>query len=196
MAEAARATPKASFYFGLEQKRSRRHQAAPSTSFDFECLVHHSNFDCSCRRWVNQVDIAMSALSSAIHNAGHCHVRPGPVCLPPSRARSANNWHKPSQLLRPGFARSATPWSENRVGLEAQNRRRLAAIRIFRSGACTRLWRASVTRPTKRRSPLCSAAARAAQEISEGERKSGRPPRPGPETSSTSRTAQKPARHR
>jgi hypothetical protein len=34
----------------------------------------------------------------------------------------------PPQLLRPGFARSATPRSENRVGLEAQNRRRLAAI--------------------------------------------------------------------
>ena len=33
----------------------------------------------------------MSALSSAIHNTGHYHVRPRPVCLPPSCARSANN---------------------------------------------------------------------------------------------------------
>jgi DNA-binding transcriptional LysR family regulator len=35
---------------------------------------------------------------------------------------------QPPQLRRPGFARSATPCSENRVGLEAQNRRHLAAI--------------------------------------------------------------------
>ena len=35
----------------------------------------------------------MSALSSAIHNTGHYHVRPRPVCLPPSCARSANNGH-------------------------------------------------------------------------------------------------------
>jgi hypothetical protein len=35
----------------------------------------------------------MSALSSAIHNAGHYHVRPRPVCLSPSCARSANSEH-------------------------------------------------------------------------------------------------------
>jgi hypothetical protein len=35
----------------------------------------------------------MSALSSAIHNTGHYHVRPRPVCLSPSCARSANNGH-------------------------------------------------------------------------------------------------------
>jgi hypothetical protein len=37
------------------------------------------------------VDIAMSDHSSAIHNTGHYHVRPRPVCLSPSCARSANN---------------------------------------------------------------------------------------------------------
>jgi hypothetical protein len=43
--------------------------------------------------WVIRGDIAMSALSSAIHNTGHYHVRPRPVCLPPSCALSANNGH-------------------------------------------------------------------------------------------------------
>jgi hypothetical protein len=33
----------------------------------------------------------MSALSSAIHNTGHCHGRPRPVCLSRSCAQSANN---------------------------------------------------------------------------------------------------------
>ena len=41
--------------------------------------------------WIIRVDIAMSDLSSAIHNTGHYHVRPRPVCLAPSCARSANN---------------------------------------------------------------------------------------------------------
>src|SRR5260370_20030787 len=40
-----------------------------------------------------RVDIAMSDLSSAIHNTGHYHVRPRPVCLSPSCARLANNGH-------------------------------------------------------------------------------------------------------
>jgi hypothetical protein len=40
---------------------------------------------------VIRVDIAMSALSSATHNTGHYRVRPRPVCLPSSCARSANN---------------------------------------------------------------------------------------------------------
>jgi hypothetical protein len=40
-----------------------------------------------------RVDIAMSGLSSAIHNTGHYHVRPRPVGLPSSCARSANNGH-------------------------------------------------------------------------------------------------------
>jgi hypothetical protein len=35
------------------------------------------------------VDIAMSALSSAIHNTGHYHVRLRPVCLPPSACRAS-----------------------------------------------------------------------------------------------------------
>ena len=35
----------------------------------------------------------MCAALSAIHNTGHFHVRPRPVCLPPSCARSANNGH-------------------------------------------------------------------------------------------------------
>jgi hypothetical protein len=35
----------------------------------------------------------MSDLSPAIHNIGHYHVRPRPVCLSPSCARSANNGH-------------------------------------------------------------------------------------------------------
>ena len=43
---------------------------------------------------VIRVDIAMSALSSAIHNTGHYHGRPRPVCLPPSCIRSANNGHR------------------------------------------------------------------------------------------------------
>src|SRR5258708_33172885 len=43
--------------------------------------------------WVIRVDIAVSALSSAIYNTGHYSVRPRPVCLPPSCARSANNGH-------------------------------------------------------------------------------------------------------
>ena len=55
-----------------------------------------------CPRWVTCVDMAMSDLSSAIHNTGHYHVRPRPVCLSPSCARSANNGRR----LRPGFARS------------------------------------------------------------------------------------------
>jgi hypothetical protein len=42
---------------------------------------------------VIRVDIGVSVLSSAIHNTGHYHGRPRPVCLPPSCARSANNWH-------------------------------------------------------------------------------------------------------
>jgi hypothetical protein len=46
-----------------------------------------------CRIWVIRVDIARSALSSAIHNTGHYHVRPRPVCLSPSCARSAKNQH-------------------------------------------------------------------------------------------------------
>jgi hypothetical protein len=46
-----------------------------------------------CLLRVIRVDIAMSALSSAIHNTGHYHVRPRPVCLPPSCARSANKGH-------------------------------------------------------------------------------------------------------
>src|SRR6266487_6176826 len=40
-----------------------------------------------------RIDIAMSALSSAIHSTGHYHVRPRPICLPLSCARSANNGH-------------------------------------------------------------------------------------------------------
>jgi hypothetical protein len=60
-----------------------------------------------CPLWVIRVHIAMSALSSAIHNTGHYHVRPRPVCLSPSCARSANNGTAPSQLLHPGFARIA-----------------------------------------------------------------------------------------
>ena len=35
----------------------------------------------------------MSALSSAVHNAGHYHLQPRPVCLSPSCVRSANNEH-------------------------------------------------------------------------------------------------------
>jgi hypothetical protein len=35
----------------------------------------------------------MSALSSAIHSTGHYHVRPRPICLPLSCARSARNGH-------------------------------------------------------------------------------------------------------
>jgi hypothetical protein len=46
--------------------------------------------------WVMRDDIAMSALSSAIHNTGHYQVRPRPVCLPLSRAGSANNGHSRS----------------------------------------------------------------------------------------------------
>jgi hypothetical protein len=36
------------------------------------------------RVWVNRVDIAMSASSSAIHNTGHHHVRARPVSLSPA----------------------------------------------------------------------------------------------------------------
>jgi hypothetical protein len=46
-----------------------------------------------------RVDIAMSGLSSAIHNTGHHHVRPRPVCLSSSCARSA----KLPPLRRPRF---------------------------------------------------------------------------------------------
>ena len=45
------------------------------------------------RLWVIRVDMAMSALSSAIDGTGHYHVRPRPVCLWPSCVRSANNGH-------------------------------------------------------------------------------------------------------
>jgi len=45
---------------------------------------------------VIRVDMAMSALSSAIDGAGHYHVRPRPVCLWPSCVRSANNGHNRS----------------------------------------------------------------------------------------------------
>lgn len=45
------------------------------------------------RDGVIRVDIAMSALSSAIRNTGHYHVRPRPLRLPPSCARSENNGH-------------------------------------------------------------------------------------------------------
>jgi len=42
----------------------------------------------------------MSALSSAVDNTGHYHVRPRPVCMSPSYVRSANG------LNRPGFGPS------------------------------------------------------------------------------------------
>jgi len=42
---------------------------------------------------VIRVDIAMSDLSSAIHNTGHYHVRPRPVGLSPSCVRFANKGH-------------------------------------------------------------------------------------------------------
>ena len=43
--------------------------------------------------WVIRVDMAMSALSSAIDGTGHYHVQPRPVFLWPSCVRSANNGH-------------------------------------------------------------------------------------------------------
>lgn len=44
-------------------------------------------------RRVIRVDIAMSALSSAILNTGHSRAGPRAVCLAPPCVRSANNWH-------------------------------------------------------------------------------------------------------
>jgi hypothetical protein len=46
-----------------------------------------------------RVDIAMSAISSAIHNTGHYHVRPRPVCLSRSCFRSAKNRHSRSSCV-------------------------------------------------------------------------------------------------
>src|SRR5882757_139183 len=50
---------------------------------------------------VNRVDFATSALASAIHNTGHCHVRLGPVCLAPSCSRPGQPWQLRRSVLEP-----------------------------------------------------------------------------------------------
>ena len=64
-------------------------------------------------QWVIRVDMAMSALSSAIDGTGHYHVRPRPVCLRPSCVRPANNGHNrrssgvPVSVERAGIRQAA-----------------------------------------------------------------------------------------
>ncbi|MFL6823527.1 MAG: hypothetical protein ACJ8FA_13245 [Xanthobacteraceae bacterium] len=58
----------------------------------------------------------MSDLSSAIHNTGHYHVRPRPVCLPSSCARSAK-----AQILQ---LPSITPQTLKTFARQARRRMR------------------------------------------------------------------------
>jgi hypothetical protein len=85
---------------------------------------------------------SLRSMTAQGHSRRYCHVRclvrypQNRTLLRPTEARRlaaflrpfCKQRAQPPQLLRPGFARTATPCSENRIGLEAQNRRRLASI--------------------------------------------------------------------
>jgi hypothetical protein len=52
-----------------------------TTAFPRIAFVHHEKFFAEWQEWVIRDDIAMSALSSAIHNTRHYLVQPRPVLL-------------------------------------------------------------------------------------------------------------------